>query len=73
MTKCLICPSEADEAHHVIPRGRGGEATVPLCNRCHRKITENRPVQLYLLRRKMLAAGLDLESVLYILSKKVRE
>lgn len=69
MHRCLICPRPADHGHHAIPRSRGGEYTVPLCAICHQKVTDNRPVQVYLLRRKLLAAGLELEDVLYILSK----
>lgn len=33
--ECLECEAPADVRHHVIPRSRGGRATVPLCSACH--------------------------------------
>lgn len=32
---CFDCGSPAHHHHHVVPRSRGGVATVPLCVRCH--------------------------------------
>lgn len=32
---CLECGDAASHEHHVVPRSRGGTATVPLCERCH--------------------------------------
>jgi 5-methylcytosine-specific restriction endonuclease McrA len=70
--KCLICPSPADEAHHFVPRSRGGVYTVPLCHGCHRKVTENRQTQVYLLKRKLRAAGCDLDDVRYLFNVEVQ-
>jgi 5-methylcytosine-specific restriction endonuclease McrA len=69
MTRCYICPRSADHGHHFVPRSRGGELSVPLCAFCHKKITENRATQCYLLKRKLLAAGWDLDEVKYLLKK----
>ncbi len=33
--QCIECGSSAEADHHVIPRSRGGTATVPLCGHCH--------------------------------------
>ena len=32
---CFECGSAAAHEHHVIPRAKGGQRTVPLCERCH--------------------------------------
>jgi hypothetical protein len=37
VNECFECGSPADCRHHVVPRSRGGTATVPLCFRCHDK------------------------------------
>jgi len=40
--KCFECESPyAIEHHHVVPRIRGGERTVPLCDQCHHVITSD--------------------------------
>lgn len=33
--QCIECGASAEADHHVIPRSRGGTATVPLCGYCH--------------------------------------
>jgi DNA invertase Pin-like site-specific DNA recombinase len=35
MKVCFECGNTADIEHHVIPRSKGGNKTVPLCNNCH--------------------------------------
>jgi hypothetical protein len=35
--KCFDCNEPADHRHHVVPKSRGGRATVPLCATCHSK------------------------------------
>jgi DNA invertase Pin-like site-specific DNA recombinase len=35
MKVCFECGEKADVEHHVIPRSKGGNKTVPLCNNCH--------------------------------------
>jgi hypothetical protein len=35
MTPCIECGKMTTGTHHVIPRSRGGTATVPLCPNCH--------------------------------------
>jgi hypothetical protein len=35
--KCFECGADADQRHHVVPKCRGGTATVPLCGQCHGK------------------------------------
>ena len=32
---CFECGRPSHNDHHVVPRARGGTATVPLCARCH--------------------------------------
>ena len=32
---CFECGATSENDHHVVPRSRGGAATVPLCARCH--------------------------------------
>lgn len=32
---CFECGAPATEAHHVVPRSKGGTRTVPLCSSCH--------------------------------------
>jgi len=34
---CFDCNEPADHRHHVVPRSKGGRATVPLCASCHAK------------------------------------
>ena len=35
--KCYNCQAEEDiQQHHVVPKSRGGTATLPLCGKCHR-------------------------------------
>ena len=33
--RCFECGGEYTTMHHVVPRSRGGTATVPLCDSCH--------------------------------------
>jgi hypothetical protein len=35
--QCIECGAEAEHRHHVVPRSKGGSATVPLCKICHAK------------------------------------
>ncbi|MDZ7703141.1 MAG: hypothetical protein U5L04_01485 [Trueperaceae bacterium] len=36
MSTCFECGSTDNlHEHHVVPQGRGGTATVPLCHKCH--------------------------------------
>lgn len=34
---CFECGSPARHAHHVVPKSRGGQRTIPLCVACHHK------------------------------------
>lgn len=61
-SECRLCGVRRGlERHHLIPRSQGGEDRdenlVPLCgpfeNACHRKITENDPEALSLLRGRL--------------------
>jgi len=36
--KCINCSNKAEHKHHVVPRSKGGIATVDLCAECHKKI-----------------------------------
>ena len=36
-TKCFDCDEIATHNHHVVPKSKGGRATVPLCANCHAK------------------------------------
>ena len=38
LDKCFECGGPQEEMHHVIPKIRGGERTIPLCSSCHGKI-----------------------------------
>ena len=33
--KCFECDEPAAHRHHVVPKSKGGQRTVPLCERCH--------------------------------------
>ena len=35
--KCFDCDQIATHNHHVVPKSKGGRATVPLCATCHAK------------------------------------
>ena len=35
---CFECSAPATCRHHVVPRSRGGTATVPLCGACHGRV-----------------------------------
>ena len=35
--KCFDCDEIATHKHHVVPKSKGGRATVPLCATCHAK------------------------------------
>ena len=35
--RCFECQSPAVHNHHVIPKSRGGQRTIPLCEKCHQK------------------------------------
>lgn len=34
---CFECGEPKEEMHHVIPKSKGGEKTIPLCIDCHGK------------------------------------
>lgn len=34
---CFECGSPSETNHHVVPKSRGGQMTVPLCGACHGK------------------------------------
>lgn len=36
--KCFECGNSATENHHVVPKSKGGNKTIPLCGVCHSKI-----------------------------------
>jgi len=36
--KCFECGNIAEFKHHVIPRSKGGNKTIALCNGCHNKV-----------------------------------
>ena len=42
---CFECGEPMDDMHHVIPKSRGGNKTIPLCVKCHCKVhgLKNRP------------------------------
>lgn len=55
--KCLECGAEGPvELHHIIPRSRGGTATVPLCSACHGRAHGVNRGQIRDLTRSALAA-----------------
>lgn len=37
-SECFECAGPADQAHHVVPRSKGGTKTVWLCVKCHGKV-----------------------------------
>ena len=36
--KCFECNNIAEHQHHVIPKVKGGNNTIPLCAECHSKV-----------------------------------
>lgn len=65
---CLECGGPAEHQHHVVPRSRGGTATVPLCSGCHGGAHHQTQVGLGLERKRLrcfageidrTAAGID--------------
>ena len=48
LTKCFECENPMEEMHHVIPKSRGGKATIPLCIDCHGKAHNIENRRLYL-------------------------
>uniref|UniRef100_A0A6M3JMP2 HNH endonuclease n=1 Tax=viral metagenome TaxID=1070528 RepID=A0A6M3JMP2_9ZZZZ len=68
MTRCVLCPNPASEAHHFITRARGGTLTVPLCSRCHKEIHRGNRTVIYLLTYWLRARGYDTD-IKYILRK----
>lgn len=52
---CYECGRRAQVAHHIIPHSLGGRRTIPLCNRCHKKIHGHGAEQHSLLTKKGMA------------------
>ena len=52
---CLECGALSIHDHHVVPRSRGGTATVPLCEACHGK-AHGRSMKISQLTRDALCA-----------------
>ena len=64
--KCWECELETEQIHHhhVVPRSRGGEKTVPLCLKCHakahhrdKKMSSSALIREALKKRKKKAKG----------------
>ena len=36
--KCVNCSNDAECKHHIVPKSKGGNVVVDLCNECHKKI-----------------------------------
>lgn len=57
-SECRLCGARRSlERHHLVPRSQTGddvdENLIPLCTPCHRKVTENDPEALALLRGRL--------------------
>lgn len=52
---CFDCGARADHQHHVVPRSKGGVATVSLCEACHGKVHDRRFLNHSELTRRGLA------------------
>lgn len=44
--KCFDCDEIATHKHHVVPKSKGGRATVPLCATCHAKAHDRDALRL---------------------------